>query len=400
MTIPQPRIESGRALVPGLMNAHSHGFQRVIRGHTERRTGAGRDTFWTWREAMYRAANRLSPEDIYDVARMAFLEMLLTGITTVREFQYLHNAPDGSRYDDPNLLSHQVIRAAHDVGLRIVLLRTAYARAGFEQPPNPLQARFITPDPDTFLADTERLACSRSAPVGIALHSIRALPLDYIRELAQYASSKDMQVDMHIAEQPAEIDACLAEYGHRPVELLNRTGVLNSRFTGVHAIHITEEEISLLGGANATVCACPTTERNLGDGPVPADRLFAAGVRICLGSDSNAQIGILEDARSLEYHLRMQKLERAILTPEQLLHAATAPVGEPFSTDFFTLDLNDPSLAGTDEPSLISQIVFSAERSAVRDVFVNGRQIVQDGRHPLEHEIAQRFTAVQRRLWS
>ena len=400
MTVPQPRIEAGRAVVPGLMNAHSHAFQRAIRGRTEHRTGAGRDTFWTWREAMYRAANRLSPEDIYDVARMTFLEMLLTGITTVREFHYLHNAANGSRYDDPNLLSLQVIRAAQDLGLRIVLLRTAYARAGFEQPPNPLQARFITPDADTFLADTERLASSRSAPVGIALHSIRALPLDYIREVAQYACSKNMQVDMHIAEQPAEIEVCLAEHGHRPVELLNRTGVLNSRFTGVHAIHVREEEINFLGRTGAAVCACPTTERNLGDGPVPADRLFAAGVRICLGSDSNAQIGILEDARSLEYHLRMKKLERAILAPEQLLYAATGAVGQPSSTDFFTLDLNDPSLVGTDETSLISQIVFSAERSAVRDVFVNGRQIVQDGHHPLEHEIVQRFSEVQHRLWS
>jgi formimidoylglutamate deiminase len=395
-----PRIESGRVLVPGLMNAHSHSFQRAIRGRTERRTGTGRDTFWTWREAMYRVANRLSPEDIYDVARMAFLEMLLTGITTVREFHYLHNAPDGSRYNDPNLLSLQIIRAAQDVGLRIVLLRTAYARAGFQKAPNPLQARFITPAIETFLADTERLSSSGSAAVGIALHSIRALPLDYIREVANYACSKNMQVDMHIAEQLAEIEACLAEHGEPPVELLHSIGVLNSRFTGVHAIHITQDEIKLLGAANSTVCACPTTERNLGDGPVPADGLLASGVRICLGSDSNGQIGILEDARSLEYHLRMKKLERAILSPEQLLNAAIADVVVGHSADFFTLDLNDPSLAGADEASLMAQIVFSAERTAVRDVFVNGQRVVQDGHHALEDEIIQRFTAVQRRLWA
>lgn len=395
-----PRIESGRVIVPGLVNAHSHSFQRAIRGRTEHKTGADHDTFWTWREAMYRAANRLSPKDIYHVARMAFLEMLLTGITTVREFHYLHNAPDGSRYEDPNLLAKQVIRAADEVGLRIVLVRTAYARAGFEKPPNPLQARFITPSVDTFISDTERLRESGMAPLGIAPHSIRALPLDYIRELATYARSKDMDVDMHVAEQPAEIDACLAEYGQRPVELLHDNGVLDSRFTAVHAIHITQGEINLLGAARSTVCACPTTERNLGDGPVPADRLLEAGVRICLGSDSNAQIGILEDARSLEYHLRMSKLERAVLSSEKLLTAAIGSGRASDASDFFTLDVNDLSLAGVDEESLVAQIVFSAERTAVRDVFVNGQLVVQDGQHPLEDEIVRKFNEVQRRLWT
>ncbi len=395
-----PRIESNRVIVPGLVNAHSHSFQRAIRGRTEHKTDADRDTFWTWREAMYRAANRLSPEDIYDVARMAFLEMLLTGITTVREFHYLHNAPDGSRYEDPNLLAKQVIRAADEVGLRILLLRTAYARAGFEKPPNPLQARFITASADTFLSDTERLRESGMAPLGIAPHSVRALPLDYVRELATYARSNDMDVDMHVAEQPAEIDACLAEYGQRPVELLQDNGVLDSRFTAVHAIHITQHEINLLGEAQLTVCACPTTERNLGDGPVPADRLLEAGVRICLGSDSNAQIGMLEDARSLEYHLRMSKLERAVLSSEKLLNAATGAERFSHPSDFFTLDVNDPSLASVDQESLVAQIVFSAERTAVRDVFVNGRVIVQDGHHPLEHEIVRKFGEVQRRLWA
>lgn len=397
---PQPRIESGRVIVPGLVNAHSHSFQRAIRGRTEHRTEADRDSFWTWREAMYRAANRLSPEDVYHVARMAFLEMILSGITTVREFHYLHNARDGSRYDNPNLLALEVIRAANDVGIRIVLLRTAYARAGFDKPPNPLQARFITRSSDTFLADTERLAALAVTPIGIAPHSIRALPLEYIREITQYARSKNMPVDMHVAEQPAEIEACLAEHGRRPVELLHSNGILDSNFTAVHAIHITQEEIKFLGAANATVCACPTTERNLGDGPVPADRLLQAGVRLCLGSDSNAQINILEDARSLEYHLRMSKLERAVLPPEQLFQAATAAAATGNPEDFFTVDVNDPSLAGVDEASLVPQIVFSAERTAVRDVYVNGKQVVQNGHHPLQPEILNRFAEVQRRLWA
>ncbi len=218
----KPAIRGNRMIVPGLINVHSHSFQRAIRGRTECRTSASRDTFWTWREAMYRAANRLSPDDLYHVARIAFLEMLLSGITTVGEFHYLHNAPDGSRYEDPNLLALQVIRAAHDVGLRIVLLRTAYARAGWQQPANPLQARFLTPDADTFLADTQRLVTAGVAPIGIAPHSIRALPLDYVVRIAEHARTRNLPVHMHVAEQPAEVEQCLAEHGRRPVELLDR----------------------------------------------------------------------------------------------------------------------------------------------------------------------------------
>ncbi len=393
------KIVSGRAVVPGLLNAHSHSFQRAIRGRTEHRTSASRDSFWTWREAMYHAANLLTPDDIYDVARMAFLEMLLSGITTVREFHYLHNAPGGSRYNDPNLLAVQVIRAAREVGIRIVLLRTAYARAGWQMPANPLQARFITLSPETFIADTQQLVSSGLAPIGIAPHSIRALPLEYLREVAAFAKADGLSIDMHAAEQPAEIDACLAEHGRRPLELLQDNGLLDSSFTAVHAIHITQQEISFLGAVNAKVCACPTTERNLGDGTVPADELLAAGVDICLGSDSNVQINLLEDARSLEYHLRMKKLERAVLEPGQLLAAAVGNAWDDDPTDYFTLDLSDPSLAGASQEMLVSNIVFSAERTAVRDVFVNGKRIVQDGHHPLEDDIVAKFAAVQRRLW-
>ncbi len=345
---------------------------------------------------MYHAANRLSPEDIYDVARMAFLEMLLAGITTVREFHYLHNAPDGSRYDDPNLLAEQVIRAAKEVGLRIELLRTAYERAGWQRPVNPLQARFMTPSADTFIADTEKL-CREfpEIPISVAPHSIRAVPLDYLLEMVKYARSNHLPVDMHVAEQPAEIEACLAEHGLRPVELLHQRGVLDGSFTAVHAVHITDQEVEYLGKAKARVCACPTTERNLGDGTVQADRLIEAGVRICFGTDSNVQIDVLEDARSLEYHLRMKKLERCILPAGTIIRSC----GRSDPADHFTLDLDDPSIAGADESSFLSNIVFCAERTAIRDVFVNGMRVVQDGHHPLQEEIVRKFAAVQRRLW-
>ncbi|MGA3203981.1 MAG: formimidoylglutamate deiminase [Bryobacteraceae bacterium] len=388
----------GRAILPGLVNVHSHTFQRVIRGRTEHRTQASRDTFWTWRESMYHAANRMSPEALYRAARMAFLEMVLSGITAVGEFHYV----------DQNLdVARAILRAAKEVGLRITLLRTAYVRAGWRKDPNPGQARFLTPDVDRFLADTDALI-AEGARVGVAPHSVRAVPIDYIRAVAEYARARGLPLHMHVSEQPAEVEASLGEYGRRPVELLHDHGILGERFTAVHAIHIAEEEARMLGGS--TVCACPTSERNLGDGAVPADKLIEAGARICFGSDSNVQIDILEDARELEYHLRMNKLERVVLETRQLFQSATESgarslgspgglleVGRP--ADFFTIDLNDCSVAGADRESLLGHVVFSLERTAVRDICVAGELVVRDGRHRFKEEIVREFGEVQRDLW-
>ena len=411
---------AGRAILPGLVNGHSHAFQRVIRGRTEHRTRASQDTFWTWRKSMYHAANLLSPEAMCQAARMAFLEMVLSGITTVGEFHYIHHAPGGGAYADRNLLAERVVRAARDVGLRIALLRTAYVRAGWNKPPDPLQARFLTPRVDDFISDTEALrsaVASSYAPdrawVAVAPHSLRAVPLDYLGEVIRYARANDLPVHMHVAEQPAEVEACRAEYGRRPIELLDQHGLLDPRFTAIHAIHITGDEIACLGRAGVAVCACPTTERNLGDGMLPADRLLAAGVRIALGSDSNVQINLLEDGRSLEYHLRMHQLQRAVLNDplaQRLLACATESGSECLAApggaleagraaDFFTVDLNDPSIAGAGPQSLVTHIVFSLERTAIRDVCVGGEFVVRDGRHPLGEEIVRQFGAMQRALW-
>lgn len=392
------RMLAGRAILPGLVNVHSHTFQRAIRGRTEHRTAAGKDTFWTWRESMYHAANQMSPEDIFRATRMAFLEMLLSGITSVGEFHYV----------DQNLeVARAILRAGKELGLRVTLLRTAYVRAGWKKDPNPGQARFLTPDVDRFLADTDAMI-AEGARVGVAPHSVRAVPIDFIRAMADYARDRGLPLHMHVSEQPAEVEASIGEYGRRPVELLAEHGVLGERFTAVHAIHITGEEAWMLG--TSTVCACPTSERNLGDGAVPADKLFEAGARICLGSDSNVQIDILEDARELEYHLRMNKLERAVLNTAWLFESATesgarslgSPGGklEPGrAADFFTIDLNDCSVAGANRDSLLAHVVFSLERTAVREVFVGGEMAVCDGRHRLQEEIVREFGEVQRSLW-
>lgn len=415
-----------RALLPGLVNAHSHAFQRVIRGRTEHRTGKRSDDFWTWREMMYAAAARLTPQDIYDASRMTFLEMALGGVTAVGEFHYLHNAPDGTPYDDPNLLSKEVIRAARDSGLRIALLRVAYARSGFRSPPNEKQARFIEPVPDIYLRNVENLKAEldgdgpQSAWVGLAPHSVRAVPLTYLREIFEYAKAQGLPTHMHIAEQPAEIEACMEEYGRRPVALLETEGLLDERFTGIHGIHITAEEARMLARSRAMICACPTTERNLGDGVVPADLLFEEGVRISLGTDSHTQIDLLEDARELEYNMRLNKLQRVVLHPTgdspsalaaslfdcASLHGAesigfeggTLQPGYP--SDFFTIDLDDPSVAGATPDDLLAHIIFSLSLTAVRDVYVGGGAVVREGRHKSQCEIIERFVALQKRLWS
>ena len=394
-----------RALLPGMVNAHSHAFQRIIRGRTEHRSQHTTDSFWTWREQMYAAANRLGPEEIYAASRLAFLEMALTGITAVGEFHYIHHTPDGSSYDDPNLLAREVIRAARDVGIRIALLRVAYARAGFETEPNPQQLRFIEASPDIYLKHLEQLLDAPElkdefAWAGVAPHSVRAVPLDYLKTIIAFAKDHDLPTHMHVAEQPAEVSACIKEYGRSPVALLDTEGLLSKRFTAVHAIHVTPKAINAIAQAGAIVCACPTTERNLGDGVVPVDSYFEAGVRVSLGSDSQIQIDLLEDARELEYHLRLQKTARNVLAPaddtsssalaRRLFDCATVNGAESIGfnggklergapADFFTVDLDDLSIAGCAVEDLLANIVFSLSKTAVRDVVVGGKQIVSKG---------------------
>src|SRR5687768_4564137 len=420
----QPTHLRNRAVLPGLINAHSHAFQRVIRGRTEYRTGEDKDSFWTWREMMYSAAERLTPEDVYDASRMAFLEMALSGITSVGEFHYLHHGPDGQSYEDSNLLAKEVVRAAQDVGLRIALLRVAYARSGFETEPNPKQRRFIEADPEIYLKHLERLIAdlgsSATAWAGMAPHSVRAVQLNYLRTIITFGNSRNLPIHMHVAEQPAEISACIAEHGRSPVALLATEGLLSERFTAVHAIHVSPKAAAMIAQARALVCACPTTERNLGDGLVPVDLYFQNDVRVALGTDSHVQIDLLEDARELEYNLRLQKMQRAVLSPEQnysrsalaerLFECATSRGAESIGSsggylnegraaDFFTVDLDDPSMAGAAEDDLLASVVFSLSRTAVKDVFVGGEQIVSDGRHAQQEEIVSRFKKLQKKLW-
>jgi formimidoylglutamate deiminase len=421
----------GKAILPGLVSAHSHAFQRAIRGRTEVRA-PGRNDFWSWREAMYRTAAALDPEDVQVVARMAFHEMARAGITAVGEFHYLQRDPNGRAYEDADLLAKGVMRAAREVGLRIVLLRAAYARGGAGAEPSPVQRRFVDGSPDAVIESVERLETfvggDPAAGVGVAPHSVRACPADWIRLLAAEARYRGWPLHVHVAEQPAEVEQCRAEHGVTPVALLDRLEALHAGTTAVHAIHLVPEDVTRLGQARASVCACPTTERSLGDGVVPAADLLAAGCGLALGSDSNVQIDPLEDARQLELNLRLGRLARAVIPVDgdggeapaldalarRLYQAASAggmsalaleggtlAPGEP--ADFAVLDLDDPSLAGASAADLVAVAVFSGSRGAVRDVFVAGEPIVAAGQaaagRPDGEEVAAEFRTTMRKLW-
>lgn len=410
----------GKVMLPGFVNAHSHSFQRLIRGKAESRIVSGKD-FWSWRGTMYHAASQLSPEDTYDVARMCFLEMLASGTTTVGEFHYLHTDPQGRPYDDSNLLARQIIAAARSVGMRIVLLRSAYLRSGYELPCDSGQTRFFETT-SAFLESMGGLIEDYpndpdGVRFGVAPHSIRAVPLDDLKEIATWGRGKDLPVHMHVAEQVAENDACLREYGCTPVELLARNGILQAGFTAVHAIHVQAHEIAEMASHNAIICSCPTTERNLGDGILAANDVMAAGVRIAFGSDSQAQIDPLEDARELDYHLRLQLQQRAILDQidgqsiaSRLIGCATRHGAEALSipagefvpgnfADAFTVSTSDLSLACNSAEDLLPMIVFGMNRTAIRDVVVGGSMVVRDGTHPLQGEIVAKYGEVYRKVW-
>lgn len=397
-----------RAILPGFVNAHSHSFQRAIRGRTQWKPVAEPAAdFWSWREQMYAAALSFSPDQIEVVARACFIEMLKAGYTTVGEFHYLHRDPDGRRYTDPNELARRVIRAATETGIRIVLLNVCYATGAIHQPLRREQTRFGTPDLDTFLADTIALRDSvtgNTVTVGIAPHSVRAVPREWLAPLTAAAASLRAPLHMHVCEQPAEVESCKAEYGLRPIELLHAEGVLSERFTGVHGTHADPREIALLGASNASICACPTTERDLGDGLLPASDVLAAGIRICVGTDSQTIIDPLAEVRLLEYHERLRTLKRVVLSREHARRLETAPVlihagtragavalgiqagdlAEGFPADMVGIDLSHRSLAGWTRDSLSALLTLTAPASVVADVWVGGRQVVHGSVHPME----------------
>ncbi|MEQ9318227.1 MAG: formimidoylglutamate deiminase [Polyangiaceae bacterium] len=313
------QLVEGRIELPALTTAHSHAFQRAMRGRAQRPGPADQDDFWSWRTAMYELAETLDPERIYQVSRVAYEELKRAGVRTVGEFHYIHHQADGTPYDDRLQMSEAVIAAARDEGLRICLARVVYHRAGPGKEPEGVQRRFSDPSIDDAIRDIEELwtryADAKDVRIGIAPHSVRAVPPSWLGKLAQLADRRHLPLHMHVAEQPAEVEACLAETKKRPVQLLADEGVLSDQFVAVHATHLSTEEAVLLGEAGAYVCLCPTTERDLGDGLPDVQALVKAGAKLCVGVDSHVLTSPLEDMRAVELGERLRTGRRVVLRP-------------------------------------------------------------------------------------
>ncbi len=385
-----------RLLLPALTTAHSHAFQRAMRGLAQRpgmppgatsgaSTGPGQrlpDDFWTWRGQMYEAARKLTPESIERISRVAFRELRAAGVYTVGEFHYVHHQPDGTPYDDRTILADAVIAAAKAERVRIALLRVAYHRAGPGRAAEPGQRRFCDPDVDHVLRDLDtlraRYANDPDVRIGVAPHSVRAVPPSWWAPLRAYADRHGLPLHAHVAEQAREVDECVAETGKRPVELLADQGVLGPRFVAVHATQLEPHEARLLGEARAFACVCATTERDLGDGLPDLTSLRAHGARLCTGIDSHVITDPFDDLRSLETHERLRTRTRVTFAPPRGTPAealwtegsvnGAAACGFEGAGALVAIDPHHPTLALAEEPFLLDAIVFGGGPALVQGI--------------------------------
>jgi len=407
---PQPGDERGAAALPGLPNLHSHAFQRGMAGLAETR-GPADDSFWTWREVMYRFLDHLNPDDVEAIAALAYAEMLEAGFTRVGEFHYLHHDADGRAYADPAEMAGRIVAAAEATGVGLTLLPVFYAQGGFGgAPANPAQRRFLN-DPDSFARLVEacrgHLNRSQDANLGVAPHSLRATTPEQLARITPLAEGGPIHI--HIAEQMREVHDCLAWSGRRPVDWLLDHADVDGRWCLVHATHMTETETVRLAVSGATVGLCPITEANLGDGVFPAARFFDEGGRFGIGSDSNVLIDAAEELRLLEYGQRLTLRARNVLVAAErpssgaALYAGAAAGGAAAlgqgpaglaagaAADIVALDADHPSLAGRSGDALLDGWIFAARGGAVESVWRGGRKVVEAGRHVGKDAIAQRY---------
>lgn len=372
--------------IPGLVNDHSHAFHRALRGRTQRERG----TFWTWREQMYAVAERLTPDGYFALARATYREMVAAGYTSVTEFHYLHHEPDGSPYSEPNAMGEALVAAADEAGLRLVLLDTCYLSSGFGAPVAGTQLRYNDRSAAAWAARTAQLRGNDTAQLGAAIHSVRAVPREQLHVFRGRAP-----LHVHLSEQVAENDACLAAYGVTPTRLLHDEGLLGPGTTVVHATHLTDDDIALLGGTRTNVCITPTTERDLADGIGPARRLADAGCRLTIGSDSHAVIDPFEELRGLEMDERLATQVRGHWSAVELLDIGTQTriaVGEP--ADLVTIDTTTPRTAGTGADE--NTAVFAATGADVTHVVVNGERVYTTAD---DEAIGRELDAAMEDLW-
>lgn len=396
----QPGDERIRGVVlPGLVNAHSHAFHRALRG----RTHAGTGDFWTWRTQMYGVANRLNPDSYRELATCTFAEMALAGITGVGEFHYVHHPTGGGRYADPNEMGRSIVAAGAAAGVRVALLDVAYLHASLATAdPLPEQQRFSDSTINAWLERIGLLGAGGDGwTVGLAPHSVRAVHPAELAEVAQHRGGR--VVHLHVSEQPAENDACMAATGLTPMGVIAEAGLLGRHLTAVHATHVTDADVALLGGCG--VCMCPTTERDLADGIGPARDMAAAGAVLSLGSDSHATIDLFEEARAVEHDERLSTGRRGLHRPADLLAAATrggaASLGwgqpeqpgiqDGAPADFIAVALDGVRMAGFNPAHGAAFLIHAAAAGDVRDTWLDGRPVVRDGHHLMVPDVASRL---------
>ena len=400
-----PRPVDGGWQLPGIANLHSHAFQRAMAGMAERQTHP-QDSFWTWRETMYRMAARFDPDSLHAVASQLYVEMLEAGYTQVCEFHYLHHAPDGRPYADPAAMSRALVAAARDTGIRLTLLPVLYMTGGFDGRPLGERQKRFGHDVDGYLRLFETLRAEEDAMlrVGCALHSLRAVPPDAMRAVLA-ALPAGAPVHIHIAEQVGEVQDCLALRDLRPVEWLLQNASVDARWTLVHATHLNDWELAGVARSGATVAICPTTEANLGDGLFRLRAYLDAGGAWGIGSDSHISVSPVEELRWLEYGQRLATRRRniAVATDSASVGAtllrgvqasAARATGFASRDDTVTLDGASPVLAGATAGDIADRWIFSGNRRAVRDVQVGGRQVVADGRHVSRDPVLARYRQV------
>jgi formiminoglutamate deiminase len=379
---------------PGFANAHSHAFHRALRGRTHGDGG----TFWTWRTRMYELAGKLDPDSYLELARAVYAEMALAGISCVGEFHYLHHGPGGVRYADPNAMAEALRQAAADAGIRLTLLDTCYLTGGIDTPLSPEQQRFSDGSADAWAERVAALRPDETMRVGAAIHSVRAVPRAELATVV--ASDEHRPLHVHLSEQPAENDACVAAYGLSPTDLLAEAGALSARTTAVHATHLSTRDIGLLGSARVGACLCPTTEADLADGIGPARELADAGCPISLGSDQHAVVDLLVEARALEHGERLRTGRRGRFTPAELGVALTsaghASLGWPEPRlDLVAVRLDSERTAGCAP----DQVLLAATASDIHTVVVDGKVIVKDGRHERLGDVGRLLADAIGRLW-
>jgi formimidoylglutamate deiminase len=441
-SMPEEPIERVDGIViPGMPNAHSHAFQRAMAGNAEYRSSA-RDSFWTWRQAMYALANRIGPEELRIVATQLFVEMLKAGYTSVAEFHYLHRPSGSVPYTGANLLWEAIGDAAALAGIGLTFLPTLYQSSDFGGAPlRAEQARFAL-ETDAFLRAIEnRIGAERrdggggnrgsgggsgggsgsgggGVRTGAAFHSLRAVPLDHLREaaLALRAIDSSMPVHIHVAEQSLEVRACERATGRRPIELLLDHALLTQHWCVVHATHATAEELRGIAAADATVCVSISTEANLGDGLFDSTRFLESNGRLCIGSDSQSTVNPAEELRWLEYQQRLRKKRRVVLATkgeshvgtrlwrDAALHGAQA-IGQPVGTiavgrraDWLVLESTHPAMAGAKPDTALDRLLFAGADKSIRDVMVGGRWVVKDGRHGADDRLRESFPRVMNSL--